>query len=116
MSAEVNKNQNEDVRSTYDVYNKLYNDMKVKLEQARTTRDLGEKGAEQYIVIDPPDLPVNPSKPNKFLLIFGGIAIGLFVGFLSAGFMELFDTRIRTTNDIEVYDKPVLAYLPASEN
>ncbi|MEW6193634.1 MAG: hypothetical protein AB1521_00580 [Bacteroidota bacterium] len=113
-SAEVNKNQNEDVRSTYDVYSKLYNDMKIKLEQARTTRDLGKKGAEQYIVIDPPQYPVNPSKPNKFLLIFGGIGLGLFIGFLAAGFMELFDMRIRTTHDVEVYDKPILAYLPSA--
>lgn len=111
-SAEVSQNQNEDVRSTYEVYNKLYNEMKVKLEQARTNRDLGEKGAEQYIVIDPAQLPVSPAKPNKVLLIGGGIALGLFVGFLSAGFMELFDMRIRTTRDVEVYDKPILAYLP----
>jgi len=113
-SAEVSKNENEDVRSTYDVYNKLYNDMKIKLEQARTNRDLGEKGAQQYIVIDPPELPVRPAKPNKLLLIGGGIGLGLFVGFLSAGFMELFDSRIRTSRDVEMYDKPILAYLPAS--
>ncbi|NJD22508.1 MAG: hypothetical protein FIA82_07535 [Melioribacter sp.] len=112
-SAEVSKNQNEDIRSTYDVYNKLYNDMKIKLEQARTNRDLGEKGAQQYVIIDPPQFPVHPAKPNKLLLIIGGIGLGLFIGFLSAGFMELFDMRIRTTRDIEVYDKPVLAYMPS---
>jgi succinoglycan biosynthesis transport protein ExoP len=113
-SAEVSKNQNEDVKSTYDVYSKLYNDMKIKLEQARTARDLGEKGAEQFTIIDPPELPVHPAKPNKILLIAGGTALGLFVGLLSAGFMELFDTRIRTTKDIEMFDKPVLAYLPTT--
>jgi len=114
-SSEVNQSKNEDVISTYDVYNKLYNEMKVRLEQARTTRDLGEKGAEQYIVIDPPQLPVHPAKPNKLLLIGGGIGIGLFVGFLTIGFLELFDTRIRTNQDVDVYEKPILAYLPSSK-
>jgi uncharacterized protein involved in exopolysaccharide biosynthesis len=112
-SATVHKNQNADVRATYDVYNQLYNEMKIKLEQARTNRDLGAKGSEQFVVIDPPQLPTEPAKPNKLLLIGGGIVLGLFVGFLSAGFMELFDTRIRTSHDVEMYEKPILAYLPA---
>ena len=112
-SSAVRESENTDVRSTFDVYNKLYNEMKVKLEQARTSRDLGEKGSEQFVVIDPPQLPVTPAKPNKLMLIGGGIFLGFFVGFLSAGFMELIDTRIRTTHDVEMFDKPILAYLPA---
>lgn len=112
-TATIQQNENQDVRSTYDVYSKLYDDMKIKLEQARTTRDLGEKGSEQYVVIDPPQLPTSPAKPNKTLMIGGGISLGLFIGFLSAGLTELFDTRIRTDKDFEVYEKPILAYLPA---
>ncbi len=112
-NATVSKNENQDVQSTYSIYQKLYDDMKVKLEQARTTRDLGEKGADQYVVIDPPQLPTSPAKPNKLLLIGGGSLLGIFIGFVSAGLTELFDTRIRTDKDIEVYDKPILAYLPA---
>lgn len=112
-SATISENQNQDVKSTYDVYSKLYNDMKVKLEQAITTRDLGEKGAEQFVVINPPLLPTSPAKPNKLLLIGGGISLGLFVGFLAAGLTELFDTRIRTAHDVDIYEKPILAYLPA---
>ncbi len=112
-TATIQQNENQDIRSTYDVYSKLYDDMKIKLEQARTTRDLGEKGSEQFVVIDPPQLPTSPAKPNKPLLIGGGISLAIFIGFLSAGLTELFDTRIRTNKDIEVYEKPVLAYLPA---
>lgn len=112
-SATVSQNENQDVKSTYDIYQKLYDDMKIKLEQARTTRDLGEKGADQFVVIDPPQLPTSPAKPNKLLLIGGGIFLGLFIGFISAGLTELFDTRIRTDKDIENYDKPIIAFLPA---
>ena len=112
-TATISENQNQDVKSTYDVYSKLYNDMKVKLEQAITTRDLGEKGAEQFVVINPPLLPTSPSKPNKLLLIGGGISLAFFLGFLAAGLTELFDTRIRTSRDVDIYEKPILAYLPA---
>jgi uncharacterized protein involved in exopolysaccharide biosynthesis len=115
-SSVVHESENTDQRSTFDVYNNLYNEMKVKLEQAKTNRDLGKKGSEQFVVIDPPQLPISPSKPNRLMLIGGGLALGLFVGFLSAGFMELFDTRIRTTRDIEIFDKPVLAYLPGPKS
>jgi len=111
--ATLAKNQNGDVKSTYDVYQKLYDDMKIKLEQAKTTRDLGKDNAEQYTVIDPPQLPTSPAKPNRLLIIGGGFLLGIFMGFLSAGLTELFDTRIRTNNDIDVFDKPILAYLPA---
>lgn len=112
-TATIQQNENQDVRSTYDVYSKLYDDMKIKLEQARTTRDLGEKGSEQFVVIDPPQLPTSPAKPNKTLLIGGGLSLGLFIGLLSAGLTELLDTRIRTNKDFEAYEKPILAYLPA---
>lgn len=112
-NATISENQNQDIKSTYDVYSKLYNDMKVKLEQAITTRDLGKKGSEQFLVINPPLLPTSPSKPNKVLLICGGISLGLFLGFLTAGLTELFDSRIRTARDVDIYEKPVLAYLPA---
>ncbi|MFI5236324.1 MAG: GumC family protein [Ignavibacteriales bacterium] len=115
-SSVVHESENTDQRSTFDVYNTLYNEMKVKLEQAKTSRDLGKKGSEQFVVINPPQLPVSPDKPNKLLLIGGGIFLGLFIGFLSAGFMELFDTRIRTNKDIEIFDKPILAYLPAPKS
>ena len=112
-SAAVEKSQSEDVKSTYDLYSKIYDDMKIKLEQARTTRDLGKRGGEQFIVIDPPHLPTSPAKPNKPLIISGGFVGGLFIGFLFAAFTELFDTRIRTQKDIEVYEKPILAFLPS---
>ncbi len=115
-SATIQQNENQDVRSTYGVYSKLYDDMKVKLEQAKTTRDLGEKGGQQFVVIDPPQLPTSPAKPNKPLFIGGGIGLGLFAGFLAAGLSELFDSRIRTNRDVEIFDKPVLAYLPASSS
>ncbi len=111
--AAVAQSQDRDLQSNFDIYEKLYNEMKVKLEQAQTNRDLGENSSREYVVIDPPQLPVKPAKPNKALIIGGGVGLGAFLGLLSAGLAELFDTRIRTPQDIELFDKPIIAYLPA---
>ncbi len=111
--ATVAHSQDEDLQSNFDIYQKLYNEMKVKLEQALTSRDLGENSARDYVVINPPDLPIRPAKPNKVLIIGGGFGLALFLGLLSSGLVELFDTRIRTPQDVEIFEKPIIAYLPS---
>ncbi len=110
--ADVAQNKNVDVHSNFDIYKEMYNEMKIKLEQAHTNRDLGENGGREFVVIDPPRLPTSPSKPNVPLMLGGGFSLGLFLGLFSAGLAEMLDSRIRTPIDIEVYGKPVLAYLP----
>ena len=110
--ATVAHSQDQDLQSNFSIYENLYNEMKVKLEQAQTSRDLAQSSARDYIIIDPPDLPVRPAKPNKALVIGGGFGLGLFLGLLSAGLSELFDTRIRTPKDVESFEKPIIAYLP----
>ncbi|MFZ1082073.1 MAG: Wzz/FepE/Etk N-terminal domain-containing protein [Candidatus Kryptoniota bacterium] len=110
--ATVSQSQDQDVKSDFDLYKELYNDMKVKLEQAETSLDLGQSGAEGYVVINPPQIPTVLAKPNKALIIGGGFSLGLFIGLLSAGLAELLDTRVRRSEDIEIYNKPIIAYLP----
>jgi uncharacterized protein involved in exopolysaccharide biosynthesis len=101
-----------DKTSNFTIFQNLYDEMKIKLEQARTSRDLAKKATNQFIIIDPPRVPLEPSKPNRLLIILGGIGLGLFVGILSAGIGELTDTRVRTSFDVEIHGKPILAYLP----
>ncbi len=113
QKATVASSQNQDFKSNYDIYKNLYNDMKIKLEQAETSRDLGEAGSRDFLVLDPPELPVRPSKPNKPLMVGGGLMLGLVLGLLSAGLAEIFDSRVRTPLDLDKYDKPIVAFLPA---
>jgi succinoglycan biosynthesis transport protein ExoP len=103
---------NEDKKSSYDINQKVYNDMKVRLEQARLKTEVESKGANSYIILDPPILPMIPTKPNRKMLILLGFGLGFFLGIISVLIAELFDTTIRTSKDIEVYDKPVIALLP----
>lgn len=103
---------NEDKQSSYDINQKVYNDMKVRLEQARLKAEVESKGANSYIILDPPILPTIPTKPNRKMLVLLGFSLGFFLGIVSVIIAELFDTTIRTPKDIEVYDKPVIALLP----
>ncbi len=115
QQATVASSQDQDVQSNFNIYKGLYNDMQVKLEQAETSKDLGENGAREFVVLDPPELPSSPAKPNKPLMVGAGLILGLILGLLSAGLAEIFDSRVRTPIDVEMYNKPVIAFLPAVE-
>jgi succinoglycan biosynthesis transport protein ExoP len=118
VSNSVDQQVDIDKESYYKLYRRLYDEMKVKLEQAKTVRELGRNAESSFIIIDPARVPAKPSKPNKPLIIMGGIGFGLILGIVSAIAAELLDTRIRTPYDIEVYKLPVIALLPEgrSEN
>ena len=107
----ITEKVDEDKESDYDIYRKLYDEMKVKLEQAKTAVDLGNKGAAQFIILDPPLIESHPTKPNRMMITLGGLGIGIFIGFLSAVLKEMFDTTVRVSRDIEIYQKPVIAFI-----
>jgi succinoglycan biosynthesis transport protein ExoP len=101
-----------DKRSNFDIVRNLYDEMQVKLEQARTNRDLGRAGNEQFVLLDPPLVPIEAAKPNRTLIIAGGLGVGLLLGIFSAALSELLDPTIRTARDVGVYRKRIIAYLP----
>ncbi|WP_290873287.1 hypothetical protein [Gracilimonas sp.] len=107
--AEQRTNQS---KTDFDIYRTLYDEMKVKLEQAKTTRDLGQKAKNQFVVIDPPIIPQKPAKPNRVLLAGGGIFLGLFLGVVAAAIAEFLDTTVRRPSDIKHFNKPVVAFIP----
>ena len=110
-ASSISEHMNDDKESDYTIYRKLYDEMKVKVEQARTTRELGMKTGNQFIILDPPLVPTQPSKPNRKQIALVGFALSLFLGFLAVIVRELLDTTIRTRKDIELYRKPVIAYI-----
>jgi uncharacterized protein involved in exopolysaccharide biosynthesis len=112
MHSTVVERTDQDQESNYALYRQLYNDMKVKLEQARTAQELGKNAENAFIIIDPARIPAKPTRPNRMLIILGGIGVGILLGLLSAGAAELLDSTIRTPRDLEVYEKPIIALLP----
>ncbi len=107
-TAEVDK----DKRSSFDIARSLYDEMKLKLEQARMSRDLGRTGGEQFVLIDPPLIPTEAARPNRTMIIIAGLALGLLIGILSAALSELLDPTIRTATDLTTYRKQIIAYIP----
>ncbi len=99
-------------QSDFSIYEGLYNEMKVKLEQAKMTRDIGDRAAEQFLVLDAPFIPEKPAKPNKRLIVSLSFALGILIGVILSSVAEVLDTTIRSEEDLP-FDKPVIAYLPA---
>lgn len=102
--------RNNSRESDFSIYQELYNSMKVKLEQARMTRDIDDKASEQFIVLDAPFIPEKPSSPNKTLVISIGLLLGLMIGIILSGVAEVMDTTVRDDDDLE-FGKPIIAYL-----
>jgi len=112
MKVSVDEQMDLDKNSNYGLYKKLFEDMKMKLEQAKTAMELGKTGENSFIIIDPAGVPAKPTKPNRPLIIFGGLGLGIVLGIGFSLAAELLDTRIRTVKDVEVYQLPVIALLP----
>src|ERR1035441_5723211 len=73
---------------------------------ALETRQQGE----QFRVMDAPNLPDEPSFPNRKMFAGGGLAGGLMLGLLLAALLEYRDTSLHNERDIWAFTKlPTLA-------
>jgi len=112
MNLTDSQQEEREMQSNYSLYERLYGEMKVKLEEAEISRSLGSNLQDDFIVTDPALLPLFPSKPSRTLIVGGGIILGILMGLLSAIVAEVLDTTIRSPRAIEMYNKPVIALLP----
>jgi hypothetical protein len=102
----------QDKESNLLIYQRLYDGMKIRLEEAQVQQAIGKNESDQFRIIDPALRPLKPSKPNRNAIIGGGFGVGLLLGLITVVLSELFDTTVRTTKAIEVYHKPIIALLP----
>jgi uncharacterized protein involved in exopolysaccharide biosynthesis len=113
MSSSLNLNElSAERRGNYVMSKEMYDNMRVKLEQAKVSRSLGERGASKYIILDPAQVPLKPTKPKKTPIIGGGIGLAFALGLAAAFLAEYLDPTIRRRTDIEVFRKPIVGYLP----
>jgi uncharacterized protein involved in exopolysaccharide biosynthesis len=86
-----------------NVNQQIYNMLLQKLETAKITQRLEtSREGTRYTIIDPPRLPLQPVKPNKFKTILLGIFLGAAVGtglvfareFLDHSFLDIEDAKL----------------------
>jgi uncharacterized protein involved in exopolysaccharide biosynthesis len=72
-----------------------------------------EQLGERLTLIEPPVTPDTPTSPNRPLLIFGGIAVGLVVGIVLAVALEMIIRPIRSVSALtRLVGVPPLAVVP----
>ncbi len=96
--------------SDFSIYEGLQAEMRVKLEQARMTRDIGMRAADQFIVLDAAIVPEKPVSPNKVLILGIGLLLGVVMGVVASAVAEVMDTTLRDESDLP-FEKPIIAYI-----
>ena len=85
-----------------DVNKNIYQMLLQRLETAKITQRLeASKEGTRYTIIEPPRVPLKPTKPNKIKVIFFGIVLGSFAGtglvfgreFLDHSFLDIEDAK-----------------------
>jgi uncharacterized protein involved in exopolysaccharide biosynthesis len=92
----------------------FHNELLKKRDQSAMATDLERRQqGEQFQVLDPANLPDNPSFPKKLDFGLGGLAAGLALGCGLTALLELQDTSLKTEKDVVVLlGASVLATVP----
>lgn len=97
-----------------NVYQKIYDDLLQKLENARVSKDLEVTNkTSTFRVVDPAIRPSTPVSPDRVQMILIGIALGIGAGVAAALGIELLGNAFRDEGAIvQALGIPVLASIP----
>ena len=106
------------VQRDYENLQKSYSTLLEKKLTVGIAGDLDKKRqGTQMRVIDPARVPPWPEKPNVFMIMFGGLAVGCALGFGSAFGIEIMRRGYVTAEEIEIaLGLPVLAAISEFES
>jgi len=88
------------------------------LQKAQISQDMtGRKQGETLELLDPASLPLNPTEPKRPMIISIGAALGLVLGLMIAGVLEMKDTSLKNLKDVRAYTQmAILGSIPLLEN
>lgn len=93
---------------------KQSDDLKAKLSEAQLAQSLeGREKGSQFVIIDPPNFPLQPTKPNKLILLLVGIFASLVIAIGFAVAVDVGCQKVWTQTEIEAFwGTPVLIDVP----
>ncbi len=116
--APVMEQQYADITRDYDQSKTDYESLLAKKNQSEMSTDLEKtQQGERFRMLDPPNLPARPYKPNRLLLCGAGIAAGLVLGGGFAFGQEKLSGKIYSEREIKkLVPFDVIAEIPMIEN
>lgn len=98
----------------YEGLSAKYRDLEAKLSDAQLTESLesAQKG-EKLEIVDSASFPLNPAKPNRLLVVLGGLGIALAVSVGLALAVEFLDQKIWTPSEVtQLLGLPLIGEIP----
>ncbi len=116
--APVMEQQYADITRDYDQSKADYESLLAKKNQSEMSTDLEKtQQGERFRMLDPPNLPVKPYKPNRLMLCGAGLAAGLFLGGAFAFGQEKLSGKIYSEREIKkLVPFEVIAEIPPIES
>ncbi len=112
--APVMEQQFTDITRDYEQSKANYDSLLAKKNQSEMATDLEKtQQGEHFRMLDPPNLPVRPDKPNRLKLCGLGLVVGLIFGSVAAAGSEVIGGRVQTEREIKkLVPFEILAEIP----
>lgn len=102
----------------YQEMQKNYDDLLAKQQASAMAAQLERHDqSEQFVILDPANLPSKPYRPDPLILGMGAVAFGLLVGLVFGMAVELRDDTMHDADEVAAYLKlPIIVALPIGPN
>jgi polysaccharide biosynthesis transport protein len=99
----------------YELLKQNYADLLSKQQQSQLATSLEkQQEGQQFRLVEPPNLPVLPSSPQRVKISLGGAAGGLCLGLALAFFLSLMDHSLKTEKEVSArFALPLVLGVPS---